>query len=70
MRATGISTEVYPEPAKIKKQLAYADAKHIPYVAIVGSEEMQNAAVTLKNMLTGEQKSMPLNELIDILHRS
>ncbi len=70
VRATGISTEVYPEPAKIKKQLAYADAKHIPYVAIVGSEEIQNAAVTLKNMLTGEQKSMPLNELIDILHRS
>ena len=69
VRATGISTEVYPEPAKIKKQMAYADQKHIPYVAIVGTNEMQNATIMLKNMLTGEQRQMPLQELIQLLHQ-
>ena len=67
MRALGIRTEVFPEPIKMKRQMAYADAKHIPYVAIVGSDEMLNATVMLKNMLTGEQKQMPLQELIQII---
>ena len=69
VRATGICTEVYPEPAKIKKQMAYADQKHIPYVAIVGTDEIQNATVTLKNMRTGEQRQLPLQELIQLLHQ-
>lgn len=67
VRANGIRTEVYPEPAKIKKQMAYADAKHIPFVAIVGSEEIQNNTVTLKNMITGEQRQLPLQQLVETL---
>ncbi|MGM9825767.1 MAG: histidine--tRNA ligase [Paludibacteraceae bacterium] len=55
LRQQGLRVEVYPEPAKMKKQMAYADAKQIPWVAIVGSNEMEANTVMLKNMLTGEQ---------------
>lgn len=55
LRRQGLRVEVYPEPAKMKKQMAYADAKQIPWVAIVGSNEMEANTVMLKNMLTGEQ---------------
>ena len=56
LRKEGLRVEVYPEPAKMKKQLSYADTKHIPYVAIVGGDEIKANKVTLKNMLTGEQQ--------------
>ena len=58
LRARNIAVEVYPEPTKMKKQMAYADAKQIPYVAIVGGDEMMANTVMLKNMLTGEQKQV------------
>jgi histidyl-tRNA synthetase len=64
-RQAGVNTEVYPEPAKMKKQMGYADANHIPFVAIVGGNEMQNGTVTLKNMLTGEQREVNETELIN-----
>lgn len=64
LRQKGIPTEVYPEPTKMKKQMAYADSKHIPFVAIVGGDEMANNTVMLKNMTTGEQKQVTLEELI------
>ena len=63
LRADGISVEVYPEPTKMKKQMAYADAKQIPFVAIVGSNEMETNTVMLKNMVTGEQQPMSLENL-------
>ena len=67
LRAQNIAVEVYPEPTKMKKQMGYADAKQIPYVAIVGGDEMNNNTVMLKNMSTGEQKQVSLEELCTIL---
>ena len=64
IRQAGIRTEIYPDAVKIKKQLSYADAKKIPFVAIVGETEMAEKAINLKNMATGEQKNMTVNELI------
>ena len=63
LRAQGLRVEVYPEAAKMKKQMGYADAKHIPYVAIVGSNEMSENKVMLKNMTSGEQKLCSLAEV-------
>ena len=67
LRAQNVAVEVYPEPTKMKKQMGYADAKQIPYVAIVGGDEMNNNTVMLKNMSTGEQKQVSLEELCTIL---
>ena len=64
VRAAGIRTELYPEAAKMKKQMGYADTKKIPFVAIVGETEMAEGKINLKNMLTGEQKLVTLDELI------
>ena len=64
VRAAGIRTELYPEAAKMKKQMGYADTKKIPFVAIVGETEMAEGKINLKNMLTGEQKMVTLDELI------
>ena len=66
LRARNIAVEVYPEPTKMKKQMGYADDKAIPYVAIVGSNEMDTNTVMLKNMTTGEQKQVTLDELCTI----
>ena len=65
LREKGMSVEVYPEPTKMKKQMGYADSKKIPYVAIVGGDEMEAGKVMLKNMLTGEQQQVALEELVD-----
>ena len=67
VRAAGIRTELYPESAKMKKQMGYADTKKIPFVAIVGETEMEEGKINLKNMITGEQKPATLEELIDLL---
>ncbi|MCQ2323354.1 MAG: histidine--tRNA ligase [Paludibacteraceae bacterium] len=64
LRENGVRVEVYPEPAKMKKQMGYADAKHIPYVAIVGGNEMETNTVMLKNMATGEQQPIELTQLL------
>lgn len=63
LRAQGIRVEVFPEPTKMKKQMAYADAKQIPFVAIVGGDELAAQKVMLKNMLTGEQQLCEPNEI-------
>ena len=63
LRAQGIAVEVYPEPTKMKKQMGYADAKQIPFVAIVGGDEMAQNKVMLKNMASGEQKLVEFGEL-------
>ena len=67
LRAKGIAVEVYPEPTKMKKQMGYADSKQIPFVAIVGGDEMAQNKVMLKNMTSGEQNLVTLDELCTIL---
>ena len=69
LRAAGIAVEVYPEPTKMKKQMGYADAKGIPFVAIVGGDEMAQNKVMLKDMTTGEQKLVEFDELIKSINR-
>ena len=69
LREQDLRVEVYPEPAKMKKQMAYADAKHIPFVAIVGGDEMAANKVMLKNMLTGEQKPCTAEEVQQALSK-
>ena len=67
LRAQGIRVEVYPEAVKMKRQMAYADAKHIPYVAIIGSNELAEQKLMLKNMITGEQQLVSLQQLSEML---
>lgn len=67
LRSAGINAEIYPEPAKMKKQMGYADNKNIPFVAIVGENEMNTATVMLKNMNSGEQLAVDLNQLLNQL---
>ncbi len=63
-RKAGIRTEIYPDSAKMKKQMAYANAKGVPYVALAGENEMAEGKITLKNMATGEQRMVASDELI------
>ncbi|MBR5062750.1 MAG: histidine--tRNA ligase [Prevotella sp.] len=65
LRKAGIRTEIYPDAVKMKKQMSYANAKEIPFVALVGENEMAAGKVTLKNMVTGEQSQVDVNELIE-----
>lgn len=64
VRRANIAAEIYPEPAKMKKQMGYANANNIPFVAIVGDNEMAEGMVMLKNMTTGEQKLCTIEEAI------
>lgn len=67
LRKAGIAAEIYPEMAKMKKQLAYADTAKIPYVALVGETEMANNCITLKNMIEGSQESLTIEQVIEKL---
>lgn len=64
-----IAAELYPDHAKLKKQLAYADARNIKLVALVGADEIKQSMVTLRNMLTGEQKKLTTNELKEFIKK-
>lgn len=64
LRAAGIATELYPEAAKLKKQLGYADAKRIPYVLLIGDEEMASGLLSLKNMESGEQSTLTIQAIL------
>lgn len=66
-RQNEIRTEMFPDAAKMKKQMAYANANAIPYVALAGDDEIQKGVVTLKNMETGEQKQVTPEQLIEIV---
>lgn len=66
-RKAGIRTEMYPDTAKMKKQMSYANAKHIPFVALAGDNEMAEGKVMLKNMTTGEQQLVTPEQLINII---
>lgn len=66
-RQNGIRTEMFSDAAKMKKQMAYANANAIPYVALAGDDEIQKGVVTLKNMETGEQEQVTPEQLIEIV---
>ena len=66
-RRAGIATEVYPDSTKMKKQMSYANALQVPFVALVGETEMAEGTVTLKTMQTGEQQSVTPQQLIEIV---
>jgi len=67
LRNSGIATEMYPDQAKLKKQLAYADAKRIPYVVLIGEDEIREGHLSIKNMDTGEQRSMEEAVIVSFL---
>lgn len=64
LRAAGVSVEIYPDSVKMKKQMSYANAKAIPFVAIVGETELAEGKVNVKNMMTGEQSLMTAEEMV------
>ena len=65
LREAGIACEVYPESAKMKKQMEYANRRAVPWVVIVGSDELASGRATVKNMATGEQQAVAFDELIN-----
>ncbi len=67
LRDAGVASEVFPEPAKMKKQMNYADKKKIPYVLLAGSREIESQRFGLKNMTTGEQRDLGIDEIISSL---
>ena len=69
MRNAGIAAEIYPDSAKMKKQMGYADALAIPFVAIVGETEMEQNKMMLKNMVTGEQQLVGVDEAIEMIKK-
>lgn len=69
LRENNVNTEFYPEPAKMKKQFAYCDKKKIPYVCIIGETEKAAQKVSVKNMQTGEQHVVSLEELVFLLKK-
>ncbi|HWL00297.1 MAG TPA: histidine--tRNA ligase [Parapedobacter sp.] len=69
LREAGIASELYPSPAKLKKQLAYADNKKIPYVVLIGEEEIAAGLFSLKDMQSGEQRKLSQTDILDYLTR-
>ncbi|WP_303660488.1 histidine--tRNA ligase [Bacteroides caecimuris] len=70
LREAGIRVEIYPDSAKMKKQMSYANNKSIPFVALIGENEIKESKITLKNMSTGEQNLITIEEMIDIVANS
>jgi len=69
VRNQGIAADLYPEPAKLKKQMKYANDIKAPYTVLIGSEEMTSGRLTLKNMVSGEQSSLTLEDIIQELSK-
>ena len=67
LRSKGINSEIFPDSAKMKKQMNYANKRSIPYVVIVGSDELKGDSYLLKNMQNGEQKNISLEELLEAI---
>ncbi len=67
LRDAGIASELYPESAKMKKQMKYADQKSIPSVLLIGAEEMETGLFTYKDMVSGEQQKVNIEQLLEIL---
>jgi len=66
LRKSGISCDLYPEPAKLKRQMSYANARNVPYVGIIGESERLEGIISLKNMVTGEQNNVNPDALISL----
>ncbi len=70
LRQAGINAEIFPEhSAKMKKQMSYADSKKIPFVVLIGKDEMQSGSLTIKDMATGQQEKLTLNDIISKLSK-
>jgi len=67
LHKAGIKSEIYPDAVKMKKQMTYANNRGVEYVGLMGEDEIQRQVITVKNMTTGEQKEMTINELKDLL---
>lgn len=67
VRSAGINAELYPEPARLRKQMNYANKREVLYTVLIGEAEMGSGQLALKNMATGEQRHLPLTEIIDTL---
>ncbi|NRF38669.1 histidine--tRNA ligase [Pedobacter foliorum] len=67
LRSANIAAELYPSSAKLKKQMSYADDKHIPYVVLIGSDEMSTGVLTLKDMHSGQQEKLTVAAIIEQL---
>jgi histidyl-tRNA synthetase len=67
LRSQDVKTELFPDAVKLKKQMSYADSKKIPYIIIAGEDEIKNNNITIKIMSSGEQKKMPLKDLISFV---
>lgn len=67
VRDAGINADIYPEPAKMKKQMKYANDRNVPYVVIIGSNEMQSGELSFKDMKSGDQVSLPITAIIEKL---
>jgi histidyl-tRNA synthetase len=70
LRNEGLSAEIFPKPDKMKKQFGYADSKKIPFVLMIGENEIKSGLFTIKNMQSGEQKSLSLPDVLKLLHES
>jgi histidyl-tRNA synthetase len=68
LREAGVNTELYPDKAKMQKQMTYANNNSIPFVAMVGTQEMESGKIGVKNMVTGEQSSLSVSELIALVN--
>jgi len=64
LREAGIPSQLYPDASKMKKQMAYANAENVPYVAIIGEDELADGTITLKNMMEGSQERLTLDQLV------
>lgn len=69
LRSKGIKTEIYPEEVKLQKQMKYANDKKIPYVALLGQKEIDEGTIVLKNMISGEQSSLTIDQIVDLLSK-
>lgn len=69
LRSKGIKTEIYPEEVKLQKQMKYANDKKIPFVALLGEKEIDEGVIVLKNMISGEQTSLTVEQIIDLLSK-
>ncbi|HEY0244612.1 MAG TPA: His/Gly/Thr/Pro-type tRNA ligase C-terminal domain-containing protein, partial [Mucilaginibacter sp.] len=67
LRANNVNSELYPAGAKIKKQLDYANNKKIPYTVVIGSDEIQSGLLAFKNMATGEQEKLTVEQIVSRL---
>jgi histidyl-tRNA synthetase len=70
LRSAEIASEIYPDQSKLKKQFDYGNKKMIPYTIVIGSEEMNSGNLAFKNMTTGEQEKVTIENIIQRLQQS